>query len=83
MNKDIIANMVLSSARNAILENVDSINDTKILQKELKEHLKKEFDLQHQLKEKDKIINEILNYPYFTGEMSLFINWRWIYSRVM
>ena len=62
MNKDIITNMLVSSARKTMLENVDSIDDIKFLQKELKEHLKKEFDLQNQLEEKDKAIDEIYNY---------------------
>lgn len=53
MNKEIIGKMLVDNARKAMLENVDKIDDVKFLQNELKEHLKKEFDLQQQFEEKD------------------------------
>ena len=60
--KDIIKNTLVNIARKAMLDNIDSIDDIKFLQKELKEHLRKEFDLQNKLEEKDEIIDEATNF---------------------
>ena len=68
MNKEIIGKMLVDNARKAMLENVDKIDDVKFLQNELKEHLRKEFDLQQQFEEKNKVIDEILNFQSFTDD---------------
>ena len=60
MNKDFIGKMLVNSARKTMLENVDAIDDIKFLQKELKDSLRKQFNLERELKEKDKVIDDAI-----------------------
>lgn len=49
MNEDIIKNLIINNAKTSMLESIDGIDDIDFLKKELKEHLRNEFDLQQRI----------------------------------
>ena len=71
MNKDIIENIIVNNTRKAMLDSIDNIHDIDFLKRELKKHLREEFNLQNQLQEKNKIIDEMLNYGIFDCDCPL------------
>lgn len=54
---NIIENLLVNNIKKSMLESIDGIDDIDFLKRELKEHLRKEFDLQQRI---DKAI-EYLN----------------------
>ena len=58
----LISSILKTSAREIIFEKLDDIYDIEFLKKGLKEHLRKEFNLEDQLEEINNKINEFRLY---------------------
>lgn len=63
-----IEKMLINGARKAMLDNIKSLDKT-MLQRELKEHLQKEFELQDKLKQIEKETKENNKYLELAKDM--------------
>ncbi len=65
---DIIKNLLVNTAKKSMLESIDGIDDIDFLKKELKEHLRSEFNLQQRI---NRAIEYIKEYKFATTHFNL------------
>ena len=59
--EELFRNIIINSARKAMLDNIEALSK-KDLQKELKEHLQKEFELEDKTKKQKEVLDKIKEY---------------------
>ena len=66
--EELFRNIIINSARKAMLDKIEALSK-KDLQKELKEHLQKEFELEDKTKKQKEVLDKIKEYCNHKLEM--------------